>query len=53
MILEVSWDALHTLSFGALTILWSRLLARVQSGPKSLWDKMENFDFCFYLKNLI
>ena len=34
MILEVSWYGLWTLTFfWALTIWWSRLLARVQSGP--------------------
>ena len=34
MILEVSWDSLDTF-FWALTISWSRLLARVWSGPDS------------------
>ena len=34
MILEVSWYGLWTLTFiWALTISWSQLLARVQSGP--------------------
>ena len=33
MILEVPWDGLWTLSFWALTISWSRPLARVWSGP--------------------
>ena len=33
MILEVCWDGLGTLFFWALTISWSRLLARVWSGP--------------------
>jgi hypothetical protein len=34
MIWEVCWDGLRTLFFWALTIPWSRLLARVRSGPK-------------------
>ena len=33
MILEVSWNGLGTLSFWALTILWSRHLARMWSDP--------------------
>ena len=36
MIVEVCWDGLWTLFFWALTISWSRLLARVWSGPKSV-----------------
>ena len=35
MILEVCWDGLWDTFFWALTISWSRLLARVWSGP---WD---------------
>jgi hypothetical protein len=34
IILKVCWNGLWTLFFWALTILWSRLLARVWSGPK-------------------
>ena len=34
MILEVCWGGLWTLSFRALTISWSRLLARVWSGRR-------------------
>ena len=35
MMLEVCWDGLWTLFTWALTISWSRLLARVWSGPSS------------------
>ena len=37
MNLETCWDGLWTLSFWALTISWSQLLARVWSGPKYQW----------------
>ena len=38
MIWEVCWDGLWTLSFWALTISWSWLLARVWSGPKYCYE---------------